>query len=401
MWTTEEDSVKIIRPLDGAEGGGEQLLAHYLSELDEMEAARRQGMGLAIKVQFMATFTLLLLALASVYLTAVQLPLSQLLLLAGWMAYFTLAVNLLVSLSRLRWVERRVYLRIGLVCTFLSVVLLAYLLRDGAGDFYVLYLIPLITAGMYFGLMAALFTALLSALSYLGVAYLLVPLDPFLLSILVVRSVAFFLLAALVGLSAEGQAHVVERLLDAYGRAQELAMTDSLTGVFSRRFLNAELVRELARVQREQGHGSLVFMDLDGFKNFNDRYGHLVGDAALQRVGETLRRSSRASDLVGRYGGDEFAILLPSSGVEGAQSWADRVRQALAQAFVDWPELSDGAGLSASFGIVPYPELADTADQLFRRADVAVYRAKMEGGNRAVVWEPAWEERAPGELEPS
>ncbi|HZX33306.1 MAG TPA: diguanylate cyclase [Rhodocyclaceae bacterium] len=167
---------------------------------------------------------------------------------------------------------------------------------------------------------------------------------------------------------------------------QEQAIRDSLTGLFNRRYLDETLEREVARSRREGSPLSLVLMDIDHFKRINDTYGHHAGDLALKAVADLLLSDVRAEDVVCRYGGEEFLILLPgmpvASAIERAEGWC----RLIAGASLD----HDGVELrlTASFGVAAYPEHARIPDQLTQCADRALYQAKREGRNRVAVQQP-------------
>src|SRR3989442_13590961 len=109
-------------------------------------------------------------------------------------------------------------------------------------------------------------------------------------------------------------------------RSEELSITDDLTKLYNSRFLNATLRREVERSKRYRTPVSLIFLDLDGFKNVNDQHGHLAGSRALVEVGAVIRNTVREIDVVSRFGGDEFTVILPQTGLEGAQIIAERMR---------------------------------------------------------------------------
>jgi diguanylate cyclase (GGDEF)-like protein len=161
------------------------------------------------------------------------------------------------------------------------------------------------------------------------------------------------------------------------------ALVDGLTGLANRRSCEETLNAELARSERFPGPLALVITDLDDFKEVNDRYGHQAGDVVLREFATLLRESVRDIDLAGRWGGEEFLLVLPGTDLEGAAHVADRVRRALAGQIV----LSvDGEPISvtASFGVAAHPE-AQSASALFAAADAALYEAKRTGKNRVSV----------------
>ena len=161
------------------------------------------------------------------------------------------------------------------------------------------------------------------------------------------------------------------------------ALVDGLTGLANRRSCEETLNSELARSERFPGPIALVITDLDDFKEVNDRFGHQAGDVVLREFATLLREGVRDIDLAGRWGGEEFLLILPGTDLEGATHVADRVRRALAGRIV----LSvDGEPIpvTASFGVAAYPE-APSASALFAAADAALYEAKRTGKNRVSV----------------
>jgi diguanylate cyclase (GGDEF)-like protein len=161
-------------------------------------------------------------------------------------------------------------------------------------------------------------------------------------------------------------------------RANALSSIDDLTGLYNSRFLDGALRREVKRSVRTGRPLSLLFVDLDGFKGINDRYGHLCGSRALVEAGERIQSGARETDIVARFGGDEFALILPDTGREGALMVARRVRERVA----GHPFLAgEGIGyrLTASVGAATLSDAAGTPESLLAAADTAMYRVKGRG----------------------
>ncbi len=165
-----------------------------------------------------------------------------------------------------------------------------------------------------------------------------------------------------------------------YQKMAELSITDDLTKLFNTRYLNRTLEIEITRSKRHSSSLSLIFMDVDHFKTINDNYGHLVGSKLLVEMGQLLIKSLRTIDIVARYGGDEFVIVLPQTTPQAAIQIAERIRRAIEQnIFLK----KDGYSLrlTASFGVASYPESAKSKEDLLRLADEAMYRVKYNNRN--------------------
>lgn len=166
-------------------------------------------------------------------------------------------------------------------------------------------------------------------------------------------------------------------------RVREMAHRDGLTGLLNHATLMAELDHAVEAARRRQESFAFVMADLDHFKRINDTYGHLVGDTVLVHLARMLQRLGRSSDLLARYGGDEFAMILLNNTAEGAEVLADRIRKALVE---DPAAAPDGSPImiKMSFGIAVYPEDGNTADQLVESADRALYQSKRLGRDRVM-----------------
>jgi diguanylate cyclase (GGDEF)-like protein len=163
-------------------------------------------------------------------------------------------------------------------------------------------------------------------------------------------------------------------------RAEALSVTDDLTQLYNSRYLSQVLRRETKRASRSGRPLSLLFVDLDGFKSINDTHGHLFGSRALVEAASVIRASARETDMVARFGGDEFALILPDTGSEGAAAVGDRVRDRIAAfSFLRGDGLN--IRLTVSVGVATLPDVAATADGLIQAADEAMYWVKDHGKN--------------------
>ncbi|MDF1562269.1 MAG: sensor domain-containing diguanylate cyclase [Deltaproteobacteria bacterium] len=183
-----------------------------------------------------------------------------------------------------------------------------------------------------------------------------------------------------------------------YDRVQALTIRDDHTGLFNARFLFRTLRLEVERARRYLHPVSLIFLDLDRFKEVNDTHGHLSGSALLKEVGQVIEEASRATDTVCRYGGDEFAVVLPETGRDGARNSAERILSAMRE-HVFLKERGMAVHLSASFGCATFPDDAKSSEGLLSAADHAMYAAKEAGRDRICRASRALLSEEPGETD--
>lgn len=176
---------------------------------------------------------------------------------------------------------------------------------------------------------------------------------------------------------------VLRALVESNRQLQQLSTHDRLTGLYNRLKLDQRLAEELARAQRHGSPFSVVLVDIDRFKLINDRCGHAVGDLVLQCLGHVLLRGRRASDMVGRWGGEEFLLICPETPLQGAVLVAERLREATQDA-----PMPEAGRVTLSAGVAAWRP-ADTIESLLARADAALYEAKSEGRNRVGIEAPA------------
>jgi diguanylate cyclase (GGDEF)-like protein len=167
---------------------------------------------------------------------------------------------------------------------------------------------------------------------------------------------------------------VAIRTLGTFQDAERLTITDDLTKLYNYRYLMKYLESDVKRCLRYKKKVSLLFIDVDGFKRINDTFGHLAGSQALAEIGQVLKRIVRETDVVGRYGGDEFVIVLPETPLNGAMVIAERIRKKVEECEFVAQNLS--IRLTVSLGVANCPKHTLTAEGLIKKADAAMYRAK-------------------------
>jgi diguanylate cyclase (GGDEF)-like protein len=174
---------------------------------------------------------------------------------------------------------------------------------------------------------------------------------------------------------------LVARLREREGQSEleRLSLTDALTGLYNRRHLMGTLASEVQRSRRLRRAFTIVVADVDRFKQYNDTHGHLAGDAALVKLAEILRKTTRTVDCVARYGGEEFVVMLLECTMATATIVAERIRSRVAE-----EDLGAGS-LTVSIGLAEYPDGGETPEELIATADAAMYQAKNAGRNRVVV----------------
>ncbi|NJD36084.1 MAG: diguanylate cyclase [Betaproteobacteria bacterium] len=182
----------------------------------------------------------------------------------------------------------------------------------------------------------------------------------------------------------------ISQIHDLQDKLREQANRDSLTGLFNRRYLEGTLEREMARCKREGTPMTMLLLDIDHFKLINDTYGHQAGDEVLRVFAQALHDSARAEDIVCRYGGEEFLLVLPKMPLDIARERGEFLRKLFAETIVPFGELR--IRITASIGIAGTPDHSDSTDGLIRCADQALYLAKRNGRNRVVTFGDAIQE---------
>jgi diguanylate cyclase (GGDEF)-like protein len=169
-----------------------------------------------------------------------------------------------------------------------------------------------------------------------------------------------------------------------YQHVQEMATLDSLTKVFTRRYWFQRSNEELERSRKFKYNLTCLMIDVDKFKDFNDTYGHLVGDAILGAVAKVIKENIRQIDLLGKYGGEEFSLILTETDIQGAQFVAERIRQALQDTWVQ--AYDESLKVTISIGVAGFPDDSQELTALVDKADQALYRAKETGRNKVCIY---------------
>ena len=174
---------------------------------------------------------------------------------------------------------------------------------------------------------------------------------------------------------------MVTRLRHGREELERLAVTDELTGLYNRKSLDAKLASEIARGDRYENPFTILMIDIDHFKKYNDTFGHPAGDEILSNIGD-LFKHLREVDYAARYGGEEFFALLPHTGLSGATEVAERIRTLTEETFADQDKKE--VPVTLSIGIAEFPMHGESARALIAAADAALYSAKQRGRNRVV-----------------
>ena len=164
-----------------------------------------------------------------------------------------------------------------------------------------------------------------------------------------------------------------------------LAITDELTGLFNHRHFLQQLGAELSRTKRYERALTLVMLDIDHFKKYNDTHGHLKGNDVLRSLGDIIKRNCRETDIPARYGGEEFTIIMPETGRQKGKILAERLRKAIEDYPFKEARKQPTGGITVSVGVASFPENADSVHDLIEESDRALYRAKSEGRNRVCL----------------
>lgn len=182
-----------------------------------------------------------------------------------------------------------------------------------------------------------------------------------------------------------GQFSLQMKKVKLYERIHELAIKDDLTGVFVRRYFLERSREEFKRAVKYELTYSFLMLDIDHFKQHNDKYGHLVGDRLLKEIADIITDSVREVDLVGRFGGEEFSIVLPDTDIQGSKLVAERIREQIQN--YEFKVYDERIHITTSIGVCNFPKHTSFFDSLINNADMALYRAKKEGRNKTCVYD--------------
>lgn len=264
--------------------------------------------------------------------------------------------------------------RAGLIASSLAWIMLsglAHYLTGPKYEFHIVFLLPVVAVCWYVGIKAGFLTALLSAAVWMITDWLAAPHNVDLQALLVNDAVRLSVFALVIVL--------VDRLRRAHERESALARVDLLTQLPNRRAFYEHAGAEIMRAQRYRHPLTAISLDLDNFKSVNDHDGHDAGDRVLRTVAGTLQKNIRSTDVAGRLGGDEYAILLPETGREAAGEIAAKLQQQLAHSMQKggWP-------VTVSFGVATFMAPPGSIDDMMKQADMLLYRAKQKGKN--MIW---------------
>lgn len=285
---------------------------------------------------------------------------------------------------KLAW-DRR-YVDVPMVAAALLLALYVYLVPEGRHLLLMGWFVALLFLTGLGGIAEIVSLGVVMAALYLGAAGLRhvrgYELD---LSLELVHALVFVAIHVYAGFVFERIRHQRRRMRELREELASEALTDALTGLPNRRYFEEFLEAELDRIDRYGGVCSVVMLDVDDFKNYNDTLGHLAGDEILRQLADVFRDEVRLSDVVARYGGEEFGVIMINTGIEEALEASERLRVGIERhAFPD-EDIQPGGELTVSAGVAAYPTDGRTSEEVIRRADEALYAAKRGGKNRVLA----------------
>ncbi|MBI3914123.1 MAG: GGDEF domain-containing protein [Chloroflexi bacterium] len=280
-------------------------------------------------------------------------------------------------------------LRVIVFLSILSVSLMVFLLRELQGDYYLLYLLPLITAAGYLGFTGGLLAGVVGSIAYAVVFFLSpVSLAPGALLALVLRALIFVLISSLLGLIAERHLSLLGALRASHTQAIQLAVTDTKTGLFNQRFLQARLQSELSRAERSKTPVSFLMIDVVGLDEINHTHGYSAGDNVLHELGRVVQKQLRVTDVPSRWGVDEIGVFLYNSEAAGAEIVAKRVAADLAKVSFADPTTNKPFAVKISQGIASFPAhtTEKTGAELVDHAYHAMRKAKSQAESSIAIY---------------
>jgi diguanylate cyclase (GGDEF)-like protein len=277
-----------------------------------------------------------------------------------------------------------------IVASTILTVQISYLVTDGRGILLLLYLTSHLFGVFRLSFRQFLLLDVFSIVAYGLMLQLLIQNRPETIDInleilywaaLIIVLPSFALMGAYLNRLRERLNERNTHLNKALKKIQELAVTDELTGLHNRRSIMSELAKEWDRTERSGNHFCIALMDLDLFKEINDTYGHLAGDTILKRFANLVSRELRSPDSIGRYGGEEFLLIMPNTQITEAKTVAERIREKVAGHTHD--DIDQGLTIHVSIGIAEYQN--QPIQELIKQADMALYESKNSGRNRVSV----------------
>lgn len=306
---------------------------------------------------------------------------SMLILIAGLMFLF---IYLLWAFTSNKRVERKSYKYEILIenIVFIIIFLLVVVFSGGyVSEYKYIFLFIITSATIQLGLKYGITVALISSALILGMDIFYAPtgdVNKYFQSDLILCGI-FILTAWPLGFYVKIEGEHIDRL-------EELVNKDGLTGVFNHRYFHDALKEKIAISEKFKQPLSMIFVDIDYFKHYNDLYGHQKGDEVLRTIGKILRENMRNSDIAARYGGEEFAVLLPNTTEDEAMIIADKIRQTIEDTKFYGEKNQPNGVLTASMGVSVYPDKAKDDISLIKSADDALYRAKFFKKNRVETY---------------
>lgn len=272
---------------------------------------------------------------------------------------------------------------------FLLFIFSLIILFSGAyeSNYKISFLFIVITSTIQLGMKCGLTIVAVSSCFLLGMDLIMVPdhlISEYFSNDIIVCAI-FFFTAWPLGYYNKLEKEHIEAL-------EGLVNIDDLTGVYNHRFFQQSVNESIIRAEKENLPVSLLFIDIDYFKDYNDLYGHIQGDKLLATLSSIIKRCVRSKDVVARYGGDEFAIILPDTCEEDAILIGERIRKSIDNTYFEGQENLRNKKITASIGVSTYPHKANTKDELIKSADDALYRAKFFNRNRVEVYSSILEE---------